>query len=95
MVRIDAPRNQLVVGRREELATTEVRLRDLSFVAAPPSRPLRCAARLRYHSRAVAATLGANDRLVLDEPFFGAAPGQSAVLYDGTKVLGGGLIADR
>ena len=95
VVRIDAPRNQLVVGRREDLATTEVRLRDLTFVAAPPSRPLRCGARLRYHSRAVAATLDAHDRLVLDEPFFGAAPGQSAVLYEGTRVVGGGIIADR
>jgi tRNA U34 2-thiouridine synthase MnmA/TrmU len=32
-------------------------------------------------------------RLSLDEPFFGAAPGQAAVLYSGSKVLGGGIIA--
>jgi len=95
VVRIDAPKNQLVVGRREDLATTEVPLRDITFMAGPAPRPLRCAARLRYHSRAVPATLAGDDRLVLDEPFFGAAPGQSAVLYAGTKVIGGGIIADR
>jgi tRNA-specific 2-thiouridylase len=93
VTRIDAPKNQLVVGRREELATTEVNLRDLKFIAPNATQPLRCQARLRYHSPAVPATLD-GDRLTLDEPFFGAAPGQSAVLYDGTRVLGGGVIAD-
>jgi tRNA-uridine 2-sulfurtransferase len=95
VLRVDAPRNRLVVGRREELATSDVGLRDLTFVAGAAPRPLRCEARLRYHSRAVGATLDANDRLHLDDPFLGAAPGQSAVLYDGTNVLGGGIIADR
>ena len=90
---IDAPKNRLVVGRREELATREVALRDLTFIAPEVTQPLRCRARLRYHSRAVAATL-VGDRLMLEEPFFGAAPGQSAVLYGGTRVLGGGVIAD-
>jgi tRNA-specific 2-thiouridylase len=91
--RIDAARNRLVVGRREELAAREVRLRDLTFVAEDERSPLHCRARLRYHARAVPAVLD-GDRLLLDEPFFGAAPGQSAVLYEGTKVLGGGVIAD-
>jgi tRNA-specific 2-thiouridylase len=93
VVRVDAPANRLVVGRREELATTEVPLRELTFIEADQQRPLRCQARLRYHSRAVPATLD-GARLLLDQPFFGAAPGQSAVLYEGTRVLGGGIIAD-
>ncbi len=32
-------------------------------------------------------------RLELAEPFSGAAPGQAAVLYEGSRVLGGGIIA--
>jgi tRNA-specific 2-thiouridylase len=71
-----------------------VALRDLTFVAPGITQPLRCQARLRYHSRTVPATLDGG-RLRLDEPFFGAAPGQSAVLYDGTRVIGGGIIADH
>jgi tRNA-specific 2-thiouridylase len=93
VARIDAAANRLMVGRRHELATSEVALRDLTFVAPDEPRPLRCLARLRYHSRAVPATLE-GDRLVLDEPVFGAAPGQSAVFYEGSRVLGGGVIAD-
>ena len=94
VLRVDAPRNQLVVGRREELATTEVALRDVTFIDTRVESPLRCKVRLRYHSRPVGATYE-RGRLVLDEPFFGAAPGQSAVFYEGSRVLGGGVIADR
>jgi tRNA-specific 2-thiouridylase len=31
--------------------------------------------------------------LALDEPAWAVAPGQSGVLYDGDRVLGGGLVA--
>ena len=91
VLRVDAPKNRLVVGRRQELATTEVALRDVSFIDPLTVEPVSCTARLRYHARPVAATY-AEGRLVLEEPFFGAAPGQSAVLYSGTRVIGGGII---
>jgi tRNA-specific 2-thiouridylase len=92
VIKVDAPANQLVVGRREELAVREVELRDVSFIAGAVDEPIRCEARLRYHSQLIPATY-ASARLTLDEPFLGAAPGQAAVLYEGTKVLGGGTIA--
>jgi tRNA-specific 2-thiouridylase len=92
VLKIDAPSNRLVVGRKEELAVHEVELRDVSFIDGTAPEPLRCEARLRYHARAIPATY-ASGRLVLDEPFLGAAPGQAAVLYSGGRVLGGGTIA--
>jgi tRNA-specific 2-thiouridylase len=88
---IDAPANRLVVGRREDLAVDEVELETVSFIAGAVPEPLQCSARLRYHARPVAASYRAG-RLRLGEPFYGAAPGQAAVMYDGTRVLGGGLI---
>jgi tRNA-specific 2-thiouridylase len=91
VIKIDAPLNRLVVGRRDELAVTEVGLRGVSFIDGPLAEPIRCHARLRYHAPAIPATY-AFGRLVLDEPFLGVAPGQAAVLYAGTKVLGGGTI---
>jgi tRNA-specific 2-thiouridylase len=93
VLRVDATSNRLVVGRREELGTSEVMLRDVSFVDGSADEPLRCHARLRYHAPAIPATYAAG-RLTLDEPFLGAAPGQAAVFYAGTRVLGGGIIAD-
>ena len=92
VTRIDATTNRIAVGRREDLATTEVALRDVSFIDPDPQLPIRCTARLRYHARPISATY-THGRLTLDEPFFGAAPGQAAVLYSGTRVLGGGTIA--
>jgi len=92
VLNVDAPSNRLVVGRKEELAVSEVSLRDMSFIDGAAPEPLRCEARLRYHAQAIPATYAAG-RLVLDAPFFGAAPGQAAVLYSDTKVLGGGIIA--
>jgi len=56
-----------------------------------PGEPVRCQARLRYHARPVPAVFE-DGRLDLEEPFFGAAPGQAAVMYSGTRVLGGGII---
>ena len=92
VVRVDAPANRLVVGRREDLATTDVTLRDVSYIDGDIAEPVRCQARLRYHARPIEATYEGG-RLTLSEPFFGAAPGQAAVLYSGTRVLGGGIIA--
>jgi len=92
VVRVDAPKNQIVVGRREEIAVSEVALEEVTFIEGTAAEPLACEARLRYHAAAIPATY-AGGRLVLGEPFLGAAPGQAAVLYSGTRVLGGGLIA--
>jgi tRNA-specific 2-thiouridylase len=92
VLRVDAPGNRLVVGRKEELGVREIELRDVSFIAGPAPESVRCEARLRYHAPAIPGEYRAG-RLSLDEPFRGAAPGQAAVLYSGSRVLGGGIIA--
>ncbi|MHB8587747.1 MAG: tRNA 2-thiouridine(34) synthase MnmA [Candidatus Dormibacteraceae bacterium] len=92
VLRVDAPANRLVVGRKEELGVREIDLRDMSFVGGSVPEPLRCEARLRYHAPAIPGEYRSG-RLSLDEPFLGAAPGQAAVLYAGSRVLGGGIIA--
>jgi tRNA-specific 2-thiouridylase len=92
VLRVEARANKLVVGRKEDLAVREVELRDMTFVDGSVAEPVRCQARLRYHAAPIPGVYRAG-QLVLDEPFFGAAPGQAAVLYAGTRVLGGGTIA--
>jgi tRNA-specific 2-thiouridylase len=92
VLKIDAPANRLVVGRKDELAAREVDLREVSFIDGQIPEMARCEARLRYHAPAIAA-LYQSGQLTLDEPFLGAAPGQAAVLYSGSRVLGGGIIA--
>ena len=86
----DARTNTVVVGPRASLARTRVSARGRLFAPAG-----RVTAKLRYRSPAVAATveeLANGFRLRLDEPAFGVARGQAAVLYDGDVVVGSGLV---
>jgi tRNA-specific 2-thiouridylase len=92
VLRIDAPANRIVVGRREELGVREVSLNEVTFVDGSVPEPIACEVRLRYHAPAISASY-AGGKLSLDEPFLGAAPGQAAVLYSGSRVLGGGIIS--
>jgi tRNA-uridine 2-sulfurtransferase len=82
--------NTVVVGPREELARTRVSARGRLHV------PLaRADVKLRYRSPAVAASVeptGTGFRLALDEPAYGIARGQAAVLYDDDVVVGCGVI---
>jgi len=82
--------NTVVVGRRAALATGEVTARGRLHV--PVSR---AQVKLRYRSPAVNADVTPEPggfRLRLDEPAYGVAPGQAAVLYDGDAVVGAGTI---
>jgi len=92
VTRVDAATNQIVVGRRDDLAVREVSLEEVTFIDGATHEPLPCQVRLRYHAPAIPAVYE-NGRLALLEPFLGAAPGQAAVLYSGSRVLGGGIIA--
>jgi tRNA-specific 2-thiouridylase len=85
----DAATNTVVVGARDELATRTVALRALRLHR--PAEEVE-AVRLRYRSRPVACRLE-GDRVELEEPFDGAAPGQAAVLMAGDRVVGHATIA--
>ena len=82
--------NTVVVGPRTSLARTQVSARGRLHTAAA-----RVTAKLRYRSPAVAATVeptASGFRLLLDEPAYGVARGQAAVLYDGDVVVGSGVV---
>jgi tRNA-specific 2-thiouridylase len=82
--------NAVVVGPRESLARTRVDARGRLHAHVE-----RVEAKLRYRSPAVPARVEPAPqgfRLVLDEPAYGVAPGQAAVLYDGDAVVGYGTV---
>jgi tRNA-specific 2-thiouridylase len=85
----DPATNTVVVGAREELQTTSVRLRGLRLHR--PAEEVE-AVKLRYRARPVACRLR-GDVAELDEAFDGAAPGQAAVFMAGDRVLGHATIA--
>jgi len=83
--------NAVVVGPRESLARSHVDARGRLYVDVE-----RVEAKLRYRSASVPARVEpapGGFRLELDEPAYGVASGQAAVLYDADAVVGYGLIA--
>jgi tRNA-specific 2-thiouridylase len=84
--------NAVVVGPRESLARTKVGVSSgRLFVPVE-----RVQAKLRYRSPAASPRVVVSGRgfsLALDEPVYGVAPGQVAVLYEDDVVVGAGLIA--
>jgi tRNA-specific 2-thiouridylase len=89
--------NTVVVGPREALAIGELRGTRSSWTGAPRTGAFDCSVQVRAHADPVPATAVAADGEVVVrplEPILGLAPGQSAVLYDGTRVLGQ-LTVDR
>jgi len=99
VVRIDACRNEVVVGRRDELLRTEFRVVDVRWASAPPaSEPFPCGVKIRSTGEPAAGAVFEPDGsgggvCRRAEGLLGVAPGQSAVFYDGDMVLCGGVIA--
>jgi tRNA-uridine 2-sulfurtransferase len=86
----DARTNTVLVGPRASLARRRVQVRGRLDGA-----PTRVEAKLRHRSPAIAATvapLRSGFELLLDEPAYGVARGQTAVLYADGAVVGAGTI---
>jgi tRNA-specific 2-thiouridylase len=83
----DARANTVTVGPRDALQTRTVRVRGLRMHGIAPD-----AVRLRYRSPALSCRLD-GEEIHLDEPFDGAAPGQTAVFLAGDAIVGCATIA--
>ena len=96
VVKIDAAKNTVTLGNEEDLYSKECIVTDVNYVSGEaPSYPFRCKAKTRYRQEEQPATVYECDegiRIVFDQPQRAVTPGQSAVLYDGDIVLGGGTI---
>ena len=95
--RIDAGENRIELALWEELFKTEVTARDFNWLIDPPAQPIRASVRVRHTKweNPPCTAWAAEDGLVkirCDEPVRAPAAGQSAVLYDGDLLLGGGFI---
>src|SRR5688500_12460935 len=88
VVRIEPEERRLVVGPRRSLAIAAATVADVNWLAEDQTA---VEARVRSMARAVPAQW-ADGRLTFATPEYGVAPGQSAVFYDGERLLGGGTI---
>ena len=96
VLRIDAARRRVVVGRREELRTPAFAAGRVNWLAPPLREEAAAEVQVRYRSRPAPCTLtpveGHGVEVRPDEPLPSVAPGQAAVFYRGERVLGGGWI---
>ena len=90
---IDAKKNQIVVGKKEELVCNRVVLKDLNMFSE--EKEFNTTVKLRYRTVAVSCRVKIENNkayIELDESVFGVAVGQAAVFYDDGKLIGGGWI---
>ena len=80
----------MVVGPRSALAIARMRVTDLNWIGEDQRK---VSVKVRSLAPAVSARIE-GDWVVFDQPEYGVAPGQAAVFYEGSRLLGGGWIAE-
>ncbi|NMW32578.1 tRNA 2-thiouridine(34) synthase MnmA [Altererythrobacter sp. RZ02] len=96
VVGLDAAKAQVLVGPKIMLAVHSANIIETNRIGPLPDAPLT--AKVRSLSKPVPITLdgplgdGAATTIRFENPEFGVAPGQAAVIYCGERVVGGGWI---
>jgi tRNA-specific 2-thiouridylase len=90
---IDTVKNEVVLGPREDLRSRGLIARQLNFFTA--ALPENLLVKIRYGKKETPCTAeirGEEMTVMFAEPLDSVTPGQSAVLYSGDCVVGGGII---
>jgi tRNA-specific 2-thiouridylase len=93
VIKKDILKNRLIVGSRAAGSTKNFFIKDLHLIN--PQSEIRNWAifcRIRHQGELVKCRLEKN-KVILEKPILGIAPGQSAVFYYGSELLGGGVIS--
>ncbi len=99
VIATDPVNNTVTLGTEDRLFRSELTAGSFNWICGePPQGEIRCSAKIRYRHAEQPATVQAlpdgRVKVTFDEPQRAITPGQSAVLYDGDTVLGGGVIED-
>jgi tRNA-specific 2-thiouridylase len=96
---INASTNEITLDSEDGILTDSLRIGELSLVHLLPEElpeSFRMDVKIRYSAKATPATVrllqDGSAQIVFDKPQRAITPGQSAVLYDGDILIGGGVI---
>ena len=97
VTRLDVENNKVILADDKDLFKRELFIRDFHWITGDtPTTDFRCSAKIRYRHKEQPATVTPMEngmaRILFDESQRAITAGQSAVLYDGDIVLGGGII---
>ena len=99
VVKIDAAKNQVIVGLEDDLQKQKFTIKELNWLADENllSKPILASVRLRSSQKEVEAKISVNNdkttaTVELFSPTKLIAPGQACVIYQDEVVLGGGWI---
>ena len=90
VIRIEPEARRLVVGPRRALAVDAMRVEEINWIGEGQSD---VSAKVRSLAQPVPARIS-GDWVEFGQAEYGVAPGQAAVFYDGSRLLGGGAIAE-
>lgn len=97
VVALDAAKNRVIVGRNDDLFRKKLLCDELDFTdGEAPGKTFRCEAKIRYGMRVNPCEVEIQDDgravITFDEPQRAITPGQSAVFYEGDRLMGGATI---
>lgn len=92
VVALDVAANTITVSTdRKDAMRRTVELVDINWIGEVPEKGARLTAQARYRESPISCIVDGS-KVTFDMPHL-APPGQSLVLYDGDKVVGGGIIS--
>lgn len=98
VIKIDAENNRVIVGDESALASTSFTIRDVNWLAGNsiPANGVEVTIKARSGHRGAEAMVypleGNKARVELKTPERAITPGQACVMYNGSRVVGGGWI---
>ena len=97
VTKIDVENNKVYIGSKADLTTKNFIIEDVSFVNGEEYENLSI--QTRYNSHDIPCKLKKIDsstyEIELDQATLGVAPGQFGVIYNDTKLIGGGRISSK
>ncbi len=93
VLRIDAAANRLVVtDNPDRLATDRFEITQVNWLDGIKPEIDDLSVQIRYNSKPAPVKDIVESEVILEQPVRAVTPGQSAVFYRGTRLLGGGII---
>ena len=99
VLRLDTKNNRLIVGSKQNLLSSTCIVEKINWIIREPSFPVLAQVKIRYQHNPAPATLmplsGQRVEIHFKKPQLSITPGQGAVFYRDTEILGGGWITDH